>query len=169
MEGTQTLVQCWGLRTRIFGAVSETTSVVLSMAQARRKAVTVRQQVVSKQRRKWSTPAFFHLPAWRDTIYPFFLLYSLKCGTIVMDCYVIFCTMYHFDSNNIWVECKLLDREAKCSFFTTNKKKKRNGPDNAGGNFFCYEAICFPQIETFLFLHKEYMKLLKGSLWNIMY
>lgn len=45
----------------------------------------------------------------------------------------------------------------------------RNGLDNAGGNFFCYEAICFPQIETFLFLHKEYMKLLKGSLWNIMY
>ena len=59
MVGTQILVQFWRLRTRIFGAVSETISVVLSVAQARSKAVTVRQQVVNKQRRKWSTPAFF--------------------------------------------------------------------------------------------------------------
>ena len=63
MVGTQILVQCWRLRTRIFGAVSETRSVVLSMAQARSKAVTLRQQVENKQRRKWSTPAFFHLSA----------------------------------------------------------------------------------------------------------
>ena len=63
MVGTQIVVQCWGLTTRTFGAVSETKSVVLSMIEARRKAVTVRQQVVNKQRGKWPTLAFFHLPA----------------------------------------------------------------------------------------------------------
>ena len=60
MVGTQILVQSWKLRT-IFGAVSETRSVVLSVAQARRKAVTVRQQA-SREENRLHKPFFTCLP-----------------------------------------------------------------------------------------------------------
>ena len=77
--------------------------------------------------------------------------------------------LYQFDSNNIWMECPLLDKEAKCTFTTNRALFLSDGLDKAGSNFFRYEAIRFPQIGMFLFLHKEYMKLQKGSLRNKMY
>ena len=85
----------------------------------------------------------------------------------MMDCYVISCT------NLIqivfgWSALYLIKKPSALSPQTEHCVLS-DGPDKAGSNFFHYGAIRFPQIGMFLFLHKEYMKLQKGSLRNKMY
>ena len=100
-------------------------------------------------------------------MYPFSLLCSLKCGTIVMDSYVISCTIL-IQIMFGWSALYLIKRPSALSPQTEHCFLS-DGPDKAGSNFFRYEAIRFPQIGMFLFLHEEYMKLQKGSLRNKMY